>query len=302
MNLSKFRGTGVALVTPFDKDEAIDYNGLKNLLNHTANNGVDYWVVQGTTGESPTVTTSEKNELLNFVVDHNPKKLPIVYGIGGNSTSQVLETIKNTEFYGVDAILSSSPSYNKPSQEGIIKHYQMIADTCPVPVILYNVPSRTSSNLSSDTTLKLANHPNIIGIKEASGNIEQAMEIMNAKPDDFFLTSGDDMLTVALMSVGAVGVISVLGNGLPATLSQIVNACLANDYKTASNLAFGLLEINPLMYQESNPVGIKEVLSQLAVCENHTRMPLLPASSSLQQSIKSTLTLFKYYLTHPPKF
>lgn len=293
MNLSQFKGTGVALVTPFDKNEAIDYNGLKKLLNFTADNGVDYWVVQGTTGESPTVTSSEKSELLKFVLDNNPKKLPIVYGIGGNSTTQVLETIKNTEFHGVDAILSSSPSYNKPSQEGIIKHYQLIADACPVPIILYNVPGRTSSNLSADTTLEIAKHPNIIGIKEASGNIEQAMEIMHAKPDDFFVTSGDDMLTVALMSIGAVGVISVLANGLPSILSKIVNACLANDFQTASKLAFELLGINPLMYQESNPVGIKEVLSQLIICDNYTRMPLLPASRDLQENIKRALTLLK---------
>ncbi len=289
MDLSKYKGTGVALVTPFDKDWEIDYDGLHNLLKHTANNGVDYWVVQGTTGESPTVTAAEKAELLRFVIDHNPKKLPIVYGIGGNSTTQVIDTIKNTELDGVDGVLSASPYYNKPSQAGIAKHYEMIADSSPVPIILYNVPGRTSSNISAETTLLLANHPNIIGIKEASGDILQAMEIVSAMPKGFFLTSGDDMLTVPLMAIGAVGVISVLANGFPAMFSKMVDACLANDYKTASDLVFRLLGINPLMYEESNPVGIKEVLSQLGVCEHYTRLPLLSASTILQERIRTEL-------------
>ncbi len=293
MDSSKYKGTGVALVTPFDKNGVIDYNGLHNLLRHTADNGVDYWVVQGTTGESPTVTASEKTELLQFVIDHNPKKLSIVYGIGGNSTAQVIEEINNTSFKGVDAVLSASPYYNKPSQAGIIKHYEMIADACPVPVILYNVPGRTASNLTSSTTIALANHANIIGIKEASGDLLQAMEIVNAMPKDFFLTSGDDMLTVSLMSIGAVGVISVLANGFPAIFSQMTDACQANDYKTASDLAFQLLEINPLMYDESNPVGIKEVLSQLSVCEHYTRLPLLSASTTLQEKVRTVLKTLK---------
>jgi len=289
MSLSKFKGTGVALVTPFDKGGAIDYAGLLNLLNFTASNGVNYWVIQGTTGESPTVTSSEKQELLKFAIDNNAKQLPIVYGIGGNSTAGILNMIKETNFEGVDAILSASPYYNKPSQEGIIKHYQMIADACPVPVILYNVPGRTSSNLSSETTLELSNHENIIGIKEASGNIEQAMEIMNNMPDDFFLTSGDDMLTISLMSMGAVGAISVLANGLPETFTIMVNSCLDNNYETATKMGFKLLAINPLMYEESNPVGIKEVLAQYNICENHTRLPLLSASTDLQNKIKVVL-------------
>jgi 4-hydroxy-tetrahydrodipicolinate synthase len=293
MDLSLFKGTGVALVTPFKQDGTIDYQGMSNLLKYTADNGVDYWVVQGTTGESPTVTDSEKKELLSFVIDNNPQGLPIVYGIGGNSTSQVIDLIQNTDLKGVDAVLSASPYYNKPSQEGIIKHYEMIADASPVPVILYNVPGRTASNLSSDSTLQLALHPNIIGIKEASGNIEQAMEIMSSMPKDFFLTSGDDLLTVSLMSLGSVGAISVLANGFPTIFSQMVNGCLDKDFTKGSESAFRLLEINPLMYEESNPVGIKEVLAQLDICENYTRMPLLSASSSLQNKIETILKSLK---------
>ena len=289
MNLTNYKGTGVALITPFNQDGTIDFDGLNRLLTHTADGGVDYFVVQGTTGESPTVTDDEKKAILNFVKDHNPKNLPIVYGIGGNSTAQVIDTIKNTNFKGVNAILSASPYYNKPSQKGIIKHYEMIADACPVPVILYNVPDRTASNLTSSTTLTLAKHQNIIGIKEASRNIEQAMEIVNAIPEDFFLTSGDDMFTVPLMSIGAVGVISVLANGFPSIFSQLVKACSANDFKSASLLVFKLLDINPIMYEESNPVGIKGVLSQLSICGYHTRMPILPPSARLQKKIEIAL-------------
>ena len=289
MSPSKFKGTGVALVTPFDKTGAIDYNGLQKLLHHTADNGVNYWVVQGTTGESPTVTNTEKRDLLKFVIDNNPKKLPIVYGVSSNSTAQALEIIKHTDLTSVDAILAVNPYYNRPSQQGIIKHYEITADACSVPIILYNVPERTSSNLTSNTILQLAQHPNIIGIKEASGSIVKAMEIANAKPDNFFLTSGDDLLTVALMSVGAVGVISVLANGIPAIFSKLVNACLLEDYQTARKIACRLLAINPLIYAESNPVGIKQVLAQLSVCFHYTRLPLLAASTSLQQKIKVAL-------------
>jgi 4-hydroxy-tetrahydrodipicolinate synthase len=291
MDLLKFNGTGVALVTPFDQHGAIDYDGLHNLLKYTADHGVDYWVVQGTTGESPTITAIEKKAILQFIIAHNPNKLPIVYGIGGNNTAQVLDTIGDTNFNGIDAILSASPYYNKPTQAGLIKHYEVIADASPVPVILYNVPGRTASNIEAITTLTLANHDNIIGIKEASGNIEQAMRIARSKTENFFLTSGDDTLTVSLMAIGAVGVISVLANGFPSEFSQMVNSCLDNDYQTASNLAFSMIDINTLMYEESNPVGIKEVLSQLSICANHTRMPLLPASNDLAEKIEQALEL-----------
>ena len=212
--MRKLYGTGVALVTPFYSDKTIDFVSLKKLLAHTAL-GVDYYVVMGTTGESVTLSKEEKKEVLEFVRKHNPKKLPIVYGIGGNNTQQVVEEIESTNLRGVSALLSVSPYYNKPSQEGICQHFVRVANASPVPIILYNVPGRTASNLTAVTTLRLAKHKNIIGIKEASGNLEQCMNIAKGKPKDFMLISGDDLLTLPLYAVGGVGVISVLANALP---------------------------------------------------------------------------------------
>ncbi|MDQ2656524.1 MAG: 4-hydroxy-tetrahydrodipicolinate synthase, partial [Bacteroidota bacterium] len=214
--MKKLYGTGVALVTPFTDKEEVDYRSLRKLLNHTAK-GVDYYVVMGTTGESATLSGDEKKAILQFVKDNNTKKLPIVYGIGGNNTREVLEIIHQTDLSGVAALLSVSPYYNKPSQEGIVRHFTAIADASPVPVILYNIPGRTSSNMTAETTLRLAQHPNIIGTKEASGNLEQCMRIARDKPKDFMLVSGDDMFTVAFYAIGARGVISVLANAFPAT-------------------------------------------------------------------------------------
>src|SRR6267142_2031476 len=207
--MKKFTGTGVALVTPFHQDGSIDFSSLKKLLVHTSA-GVDYFVVMGTTGESATLAKEKKKEILQFVIKNNPKKLPLVYGIGGNNTAAVLEEIEYTNFKGISAILSVSPYYNKPSQEGIRRHFKKIADASPLPVILYNVPGRTSSNLTSETTLKLAQNKNIVGIKEASGNLEQGMKIARSKSKDFLLISGDALLTLPLYAIGGVGVISVL--------------------------------------------------------------------------------------------
>jgi len=283
--MRKLYGTGVALVTPFDKEKNIDFDGLKNLLDYTAKKGVDYYVVQGTTGESATTTTAEKAEILKFVKESNSHNLPIVYGIGGNNTAAVLETIANTNLDGVDAILSVSPYYNKPSQEGIIQHYTAIADASPVPVILYNVPGRTMSNIKAATTLKLAEHNNIIGVKEASGDLEQAMAISKSKPADFMLISGDDLLTGPLYSIGAVGVISVLANPFADAFKQMKDGAFSGDFNKVREALFPLLEINPLMYEESNPVGVKHALKELGVCENHVRLPLVDASEALQKRI-----------------
>ena len=292
MSIDRLYGTGVALVTPFNENGSIDYVGLKKLLDHTAKQGADYYVVQGTTGESTTTTAAEKQEILNFVKQNNTVNLPIVYGIGGNNTHQVIETIKSTDLSGVDAILSVSPYYNKPSQEGIIKHFELIADNSPVPVILYNVPGRTMSNLMASTTLALAKHKNIIGIKEASGNLEQAMHISANKDNDFLLISGDDMLTVPLYSIGAKGVISVLANAFSDVFKEIKDSAFANDYEAASKASFKLLNINPLMYTESNPVGIKHILKLQGVCDEHVRLPLLPPSDKLKSDIKSAMSNF----------
>ncbi|MCU0356545.1 MAG: 4-hydroxy-tetrahydrodipicolinate synthase [Cyclobacteriaceae bacterium] len=283
--MKKLFGTGVALVTPFQQDGTIDFKALLKLLRHTAK-GVDYYVVMGTTGESVTTSAEEKTAVLDFVRSHNPKNLPIVYGLGGNNTQQVLKTIRETDFSGVTAILSVSPYYNKPSQEGLYQHFKAIADASPVPVILYNVPGRTSSNISAETTLRLAQHKNIIGIKEASGNLEQCMKIAQLKPRDFMLISGDDLLTVSLYAMGGHGVISVLANALPRVFKKVKDQVVAGNYLKASETLFTLLAINGPMYEEANPVGIKQLLREIGICENSVRQPLLPASEALQAKIK----------------
>lgn len=282
--MKKLYGTGVALVTPFDEDKQVDFRGLKKLLTHTAK-GVDYYVVMGTTGESATINKEEKKKVLSFVKENNSKKLPIVYGIGGNNTQEIIEAVKETDLRGVDAILSVSPYYNKPSQEGIFRHFKAIADESQVPIILYNVPGRTASNLTSETTLRLAKHPNIIGIKEASGNLEQCMKIVKEKPKGFMLISGDDMLTIPLYSIGAVGVISVLANAFPVIFKKIKEFSFSGNFSKASAEQFKLLEINGPMYEEGNPVGVKHVLKRMNICRNIVRLPLVSASESLQKKI-----------------
>lgn len=285
--MKKMHGTGVALVTPFDENGIIDFKGLKRLLDHTAKGGVDYYVVMGTTGESATLNKNEKATVLEFVKKNNAKKLPIVYGIGGNNTAAVIAELQATNLKGISAILSVSPYYNKPSQEGIYQHYKAVASASPVPVILYNVPGRTSSNLSAATTLRLAAHKNIIGIKEASGDLEQAMLIAASKPKDFMLISGDDVLSLALYSIGGVGVISVLANAYPSMFSRIKNFAFSSNYKKASAESFKMLIINPLMYEEGNPAGIKQLLNELKICGNNVRLPLAKAGKSLSKRIAS---------------
>lgn len=283
--MKKLFGTGVALITPFTTTGTIDYKALKKVLQHTAK-GVDYYVVMGTTGESATLNTQEKKDVLQFVIGNNPKKLPIVYGIGGNNTKEVVDTINATSFKGVDALLSVSPYYNKPSQEGIYQHFIAVAKASPVPVILYNVPGRTASNLTAETTLRLAAHKNIVAVKEASGNIEQCMKIAKALPKDFLLISGDDLLTVPLYSIGAKGVISVLANAYPVVFKKMKDHAFAGDFAKASQEQFKLLEINGPMYEEGNPVGVKQLMADMGLCSNHVRLPLVPASEVLKNKIK----------------
>ena len=290
--MKKLFGTGVALITPFTPELEVDYKALKKLLNHTAK-GVDYYVVMGTTGESPTCTSEEKQDILNFVKNNNPKNLPIVYGIGGNNTHEIVEAIRDTDLSGVTALLSVSPYYNKPSQEGIYKHYKAVADASPVPVILYNIPGRTGSNVSAETTLRLAAHPNIIGTKEASGNLEQCMRIIKDAPKDFLVVSGDDMLTVPLYAIGGKGVISVLANAFPQTFKKIKEAAFDSKFGKASQEQFRLLDVNGPMYEEGNPVGIKYVLSTMGICGAEVRLPMVSASSGLQKKINSALTKTK---------
>lgn len=283
--MKKLHGTGVALVTPFTENLEIDFKSLKKILSHTAK-GVDYYVVLGTTGEAATLSDEEKKAVLKFVVENNAKGLPIVFGIGGNNTQHVIDTIASTDFSGVNALLSVSPYYSKPSQEGIYQHFKAVADASPVPVILYNVPGRTSSNMTADTTIRLAAHPNIIGIKEASGNLEQCMKIINTAPKDFLVISGDDMLTVPLYALGGKGVISVLANAFPVIFRKMKEQAFAGNYAKASAEQFKILDINGPMYEEGNPVGVKYLMSLIGVCGASVRLPLVPASAPLQKKIE----------------
>jgi 4-hydroxy-tetrahydrodipicolinate synthase len=283
------RGTGVALITPFDEKLQIDYKALEKLLKLNSDGGIDYFVVNGTTGESATTNKAEKRALLKFVLDHNPKKLPVVYGTGGYDTADIVEHVQEMDWSGTSALLSVSPYYNRPSQKGIIAHYIAVADACPVPVIMYNVPKRTGSNMSADTTIELSKHPNIAGIKEASGDFGQIVDILAGVPNDFLVISGDDMCTAPMISLGAIGVISVLANAFPKEMSSIVRAALKGDYETARKLTFQLSHINPHMYSEASPVGIKEVLHQMKICENYVRLPLVTASENLKKTIASFL-------------
>jgi 4-hydroxy-tetrahydrodipicolinate synthase len=289
VNMDKLKGTGVALITPFTPDYQIDYNGLAKLVQFNLAGGVDYLVVNGTTAESATTSQEEKDELLAFIRQQVDGVVPIVYGIGGNNTVALLECIRKTDFTGISAILSVSPAYNKPSQQGIYQHFIALADACPVPVILYNVPGRTASNMTAETTLRLAKHENIIGIKEASGNLEQAMQIAKNKPAGFMLISGDDLLTLPMLTFGAEGVISVLANAFPEKFSKLVRLGLAHDFQQAASLLFELLDLNPLMYEESNPVGIKAVLELFGICGATVRLPLVEASASLKDRLQKLL-------------
>ena len=287
--MNNLSGTGVALVTPFTPDLAVDFAAWRRLLDHCLTGGVEYLVINGTTGESPTVSSSEKAELLRGAVAHVAGRVPLVYGIGGNDTAATETLLRETDLEGVTAILSASPAYNKPSQAGLVAHYQRLADAAPRPLLLYNVPGRTASNLSADTTLRLAEHPNIIGIKEASGNLEQCLTILARRPAGFLVLSGDDLLTTALIAHGAEGVISVLGNAFPRQFSDLTRAALAGDFAAARRGLFALLALNPLLYEESNPVGIKAVLQALNVCGAAVRLPLLEASAGLKARIQQVI-------------
>ena len=283
--MNKLHGTGVALVTPFTASGAVDYAAWKRLLDFTIAGSVEYLVVNGTTGESPTVTVAEKTELLQVALAHVAGRVPLVYGIGGNDTAATETQLRRTDLAGITAILSASPAYNKPSQAGLVAHYQRLADASPLPLLLYNVPGRTGSNLTADTTLRLAQHPNILGIKEASGNLEQCLAILAQQPADFLFLSGDDLLTVPLIACGAVGVISVLGNAFPRKFSDMTRAALTGDYARARRLLYDFTALNPLMYEEGNPVGVKAALARQGVCEAAVRLPLVEASAGLRERI-----------------
>ena len=280
--LPKFHGVAPALVTPMLQDRSIDWKALSSLINHVSQGGVDYLVVQGTTGESATTTSDEKKKIIETIKESNALNLPIVYGIGGNDTESLLGQIKNTSFNGIDAILSVSPYYNKPSSKGVIDHFNSIADTCPVPVILYNIPGRTGINLSPETVLNLAEHPNIIGIKEASCIIEQCIEIAFNKPKDFLLISGDDVQAVPIISIGGVGVMSVIANALPNKFSEMIHFALKGDFVSAQKILGHFLAIDSYLYEEGNPVGVKLILESLGLMQSQVRRPLAVGSEELR--------------------
>ncbi|MBI3134675.1 MAG: 4-hydroxy-tetrahydrodipicolinate synthase [Bacteroidetes bacterium] len=286
MNADKFRGLGVAMITPFLPDGSIDFPALTRLTSYLIEGGVNYLVVQGTTGESPVLTKEEKNAVLTCVAKANAKRVPVVYGVGGNNTLAVAESLKSLDTSIVDGILSVSPYYNKPTQEGIYQHYKMLAEATPLPIILYNVPGRTSSNVLPDTTLRLAkDFKNIVAVKEASGNMEQIMDIINRKPENFLVISGDDGITLPVIAAGGDGVISVIGNAFPHVFSAMVKAALADDMDEARRLHYILFPVVPLLFVEGNPGGIKEATAHLGLTTNKLRLPLVNVSEATRSKI-----------------
>lgn len=284
--MKELKGTGVAMVTPFNADGSINYNHLEKLTNHLVEGGVEYLVVLGTTGESVTLTKQEKEDVLDCVVSANAGRLPVVLGVGGNNTSAVCTQLKNLDTTGLTAILSVSPMYNKPTQDGIYAHYEAISDCSPLPIILYNVPGRTGSNMAAETTLRLAhNFENIVAIKEASGSLDQCMRIIKDRPDDFLMISGDDNFSLPLIACGGDGVISVVGNALPRHYSELIRASLAGDYATARNYQYQLFDLVNLLFAEGNPGGVKCALSALGICEENMRLPLVPVSDKLRTQL-----------------
>lgn len=278
---ANFKGIGVALVTPFHKDGSIDFKSFKKLIEHVISGKVDYLVPLGSTGEAATMNKDERNAVLNFVKDENNGRVPIVLGHGGNNTREVVNCLDGYDFEGVDAILSVSPAYNKPSQKGIYQHYKLISDNCPVPVIIYNVPSRTGSNITAETTVSLAtDFKNIIGIKEASGNFDQFMQILKYRPKNFLMISGDDSVTLPLVALGADGVISVVANAYPKEFCLMVHNALEGKYDEARKQHYRLLEIINSLFLENNPAGIKAALSLLEITQEHLRLPLVTLSKA----------------------
>jgi len=285
-----FYGTGVAMVTPFTADGQVDYAGLENLINHLIDGGIDYLVSLGTTGESATLSKDEKKKIWAFTAEKVNKRVNLVAGIAGNNTYEVVEAVKEFDTTGYSAILSASPHYNKPIQEGIYQHYKAIAEVAPLPILLYNVPGRTGSNMTAETTVRLArDFKNIIGIKEASGNFDQFNHIMRDKPEDFLFISGDDPVTLPMMALGAVGVISVVGNALPRQFSDMIRICLTGDFKAAQKGHYDLIEFTRLMFVEGSPGGVKTALKQLGVCGDTLRLPLVQVPPATADKISAEL-------------
>lgn len=284
---SKFLGTGVALVTPFNADLTVNHEALTNIVNFNIDNGTEYLVISGTTAESVTITKEEKKAIVETISKASNGRVPLVLGIGGNNTMQVIEEIKATDFTGIDAILSVAPYYSKPTQEGIYQHFKAISEASPVDIILYNVPGRTSKNMDVNTTLRLASDfKNIIGVKEAGNNVAQYLQLIKNKPEDFLIISGDDDLALAIVLAGGAGVISVIGQAFPKDFSEMIRLGLKGDNKEAFKLHFKLMDVIDYIFEENNPSGIKAVFQALNLCDDTVRLPLVPATDGLKQKIK----------------
>ena len=282
-------GTGIAIVTPFRKDGSVDFKALVKHINFIISGGIDYIVVLGTTGETPVLSKDEKKAIVCSVVEAVNNRVPVIMGVGGNNTSEVLDSIKNFSFEGINSILSVSPYYNKPGQEGIYQHFKTISEASPIPVILYNVPGRTGSNVSAETSLRLAkdNKGQIIAVKEASGNLSQIMNILKDKPAGFQVISGDDAFTLPIIALGGSGVISVIGNAFPADFSRMVKLALEGNLKEARKIHYKLLPAIDLAFAEGSPTGIKAFLEVMGIVSNNLRLPLVPASKELYKKIES---------------
>jgi 4-hydroxy-tetrahydrodipicolinate synthase len=284
-----FKGSGVALVTPFNQDMQIDFDALASLVEYQIDNGTDFLVVQGTTGESPTLSKSEKMDVLNEVIEINEGRCKIVYGVGGNNTAAVAESLADLP-KGVDGILSVSPYYNKPIQKGIVAHYKIVADSTDLPIILYNVPGRTGSNVAPETTLELAEVRNIVAVKEASGNMEQIMQIIKYRPSGFGVLSGDDNLTMPLIAAGADGVISVVANAFPALFSTMVHSAMNGELDVARAAHYKLFDVTKMFFEQGNPGGVKAALAHMQLMDEYMRLPLFPVSDELRKRIENETT------------
>jgi 4-hydroxy-tetrahydrodipicolinate synthase len=288
--MNQFVGTGVALITPFKQDLSIDFDALEKLVEYNIENGVEYLVISGTTGESVTISKAEKKTLVDFIAKINKGRLPLVLGIGGNNTQAVIEELNQTDLSSIDAVLSVSPYYSKPTQEGIYQHFKAIAQASPKPIILYNVPGRTASNMLPETTLRLAkDYENIIAVKEAGNNVQQSLQLLRNKPEGFHIISGDDDLALGIALAGGSGVISVIGQGLPKEFSEMIRLGIAGKPNQAYKLHFKLMPITQMIFAENNPAGIKAVLSGLGIAKPYVRLPLVVATETLQSRINDEL-------------
>lgn len=286
----KFRGTGVAIITPFKEDLSVDHKALANLVNFNIENGTNYIVISGTTGESVTISAEEKKEITQTIIEANGGRVPLVLGIGGNNTASIINEISNTDLSQIDAVLSVSPYYSKPTQEGIYQHFKAISQVCPVDIILYNVPGRTSSNMLPETTLRLAkDFQNIIAVKEAGNNVHQYLKLLRDKPDNFLVISGDDDLVLGVVLAGGAGVISVLGQAIPKQFTHMINLGLQGNAKDAYKIHFDLMELTSLIFSENNPAGIKAVLQTLGLSKSAVRLPLVEATDRLKEQIALAL-------------